>query len=67
MPEANFENTYNKALQEEMEQANMTETDAGAVDHGEDDEQNLFMRAKKKVDTFHRAKRQDKALGLSRR
>ena len=45
----------------------MTASDAGGVDHGEDDEQNLFMRAKKKVDTFHRAKRQDRALGLSRR
>ena len=45
----------------------MTASDAGGVDHGEDDEQNMFMRAKKKVDTFHRAKRQDRALGLSRR
>ena len=66
VPAAGLDNTYNQNLQAEALQATAT-SDPIFGGNQEDDDQQTFMRAKKKIEVLHRAKRLERTIGAGRR
>ena len=66
VPAAGLDNTYNQNLQAEALQATAT-SDPIFGGNTEDDDQQTFMRAKKKIEVLHRAKRLERTIGAGRR
>ena len=66
VPAAGLDNTYNQNLQAEALQATQT-NDPIFGGNQEDDDQQTFMRAKKKIEVLHRAKRLERQVGAGRR
>lgn len=65
MAGAGFENAYNATLQQEQQNQPAESIFGGS--NQEDDEQQTFQRAKKKVEVLARAKRMEKQIGAPRR
>ena len=62
IPGFELENAYNANLQNEMRENKADSVFGGS--NAEEDEQQTFMRAKRKVDTLARAKRNEKRIGI---
>ena len=59
MPAHGLDNAYNATLQQEAVNAPRAESIFGGS-NAEDDDQQTFMKAKRKVEVLHRAKRLEK-------
>ena len=62
IPTMELENAYNATIQNEMKEIKADSVFGGS--NQEDEDQQTFNRARKKVDTLARAKRQEKRIGV---
>ena len=65
VPDMVLENTYNQNLQNDMKENKADSVFGGSNAVNEDDDQDVFMRAKRKVDVLARAKKTEKRIGVS--
>ena len=63
IPTMELENAYNATIQNEMKEIKADSVFGGS--NQEDEDQQTFNRARKKVDTLARAKRQEKRIGVA--
>lgn len=65
VPDQMLENTYNQNLQNDLKANKADSVFGGSNAANEEDDQDVFMRAKRKVDVLARAKRNEKKIGVA--